>query len=225
MRINHCLLVLSVLLIGCANDDAPDETPSGATEPVAADPEYQWAADLINGSAQWEPVTVAAVPADYTRYGLCRRRIPGVDDHGPHSANYESWKSDYAEDPHKNPANQFIVNPIGRSHFYDASDQIDKIAAVPAPLPAGTVIVKEKYDQIEDANNRTNPKAFGVMIKKEPGYDAEHNDWEYAYIEIDSEKKITAATRGKLANCIDCHANREHTDYVFRNYPLLTAPK
>jgi hypothetical protein len=91
-------------------------------------------------------------------------------------------------------------------------------------MPVGTVIIKEKYNLIEDANKRINPKAFGVMIKHEPGYDPEHGDWEYAYIEVDEPNTITGATRGKLASCIDCHANRKDTDYVFGSYPLLAQP-
>lgn len=170
-------------------------------------------------------MTTAAVPADFTRYGLCRRRIPGIDDHGPHSANYKSWKSKHTDDTPKSPANQFLVNPIGRGHFYDIASQVDKVKSVLPPHPVGTVIIKEKYNLIEDAKQRINPKAFGVMIKHEPGYDPEHGDWEYAYIELKEPNTITGATRGKLASCIDCHANRKLTDYVFRSYPLMPPPR
>ena len=95
----------------------------------------------------------------------------------------------------------------------------------PPPLPVGTIIIKEKYDHIEDAKTRTKADAYAAMIKHEPGYDADHNDWEYVYIELDKPNTITGATCGKLDSCIDCHANRKQTDYVFRDYPLLAPPR
>ena len=231
MRITSLLLLLSVSLTGCNQEDdnnhADNDPPPKQDEPVqpiTAGEEHQWGIDLIQGAEGWEAVTTTAVPANVTRFGLCRRRIPGVDDFGPHSGySLAELSPAHKDEAPKSPANQFIVNPIGRAHFY--LDKPSRIDPEPPVYPVGTVIIKEKYNEIEDANKRINPNAFGVMIKHEPGYDAEHNDWEYAYIEVDGEKTITGTTRGKLANCIDCHANRKHTDYVFRNYPLMPSPK
>ena len=222
MRSTPALLTLCIALAGCAGEAEQDrpisEAPEQDTTPVvSAEPEYEWAAELINNAAEWKPVTEKAVPAHQMNFGLCRLPIPGVDDHGPHNAyTFADLHGDDRDKTPKSPANQFIVNPIGRSAFYNVSDD-----ALPAPLPVGTVIIKEKYNQIEDANKRANPHSFGVMIKHEPGYNPEQGDWEYAYIEMGDEMKITGATRGKLATCIDCHANRKAADYVFRNYPLM----
>lgn len=53
------------------------------------------------------------------------------------------------------------------------------------------------------------------MIKREPGYDPQHGDWEYLYVVQKPEKKVT---RGRLESCIKCHWQAKDRDYVFRNY-------
>jgi len=236
MRSTPAAITLCILLASCTGEaeqekpvtDVPEQPPASRATAEVAD---QWAADLINGAEAWEAVTAEAVPAHRINFALCRLPIPGVDDHGPHDAY--AIEDLFDEDPDAipeviadatptSPANQYIVNPVGREHFY--SDKQARDPAASQPLPVGTVIIKEKYQRIEDANKRTNPHSFGVMIKQEPGYDPEHGDWEYAYIELGNENKITSATRGKIASCIDCHANRKQTDYVFRGYPLMNAP-
>ena len=231
MRTYLCLLTLIALLVGCNKEIEPHQNvnePDPDPETVlftAADPADEWAVELIAGAGDWEPVTAEAVPANELNFGLCRIAIPGIDDHGPHNAyTLDELLGENRENKPKSPANQFIVNPIARGHFYATTADRDEAGTKPHAMPVGTVIIKEKYNRIEDAKKRVNPKAFGVMIKQEPGYNPEHGDWEYAYIEVDSSKQITSATRGKLANCIDCHGNRKQTDFVFRNYPLMQKP-
>lgn len=235
MRNTTYLLLVTALLIGCTKEPGPGDPSdtqrtegngSVSTTPIASAAEHRWAAELIRGSSEWEAVTAKAVPAHVRNFTLCGAPTPGIDDRGPHGASFSDVyvREDSNEEP-KSPANQFIVNPIGRGHFYDRSAQVDKSDATPPPHPVGTVIIKEKYAYLKDAIQRHNPRAYGVMIKHEPGYNPEQGDWEYAYIELDEPNKITAATRGKLASCIDCHANRNTTDFVFRNYPLLASPR
>jgi hypothetical protein len=68
---------------------------------------------------------------------------------------------------------------------------------------------------------------IGGMVKRQPGYDPEHGDWEYFYVELASELpkrrpiKGRSAT-GRLANCIDCHSYTAETDYVFGTWSKLT---
>jgi len=80
------------------------------------------------------------------------------------------------------------------------------------PLPVGSVVVKEKHkgDTVTGP-----PDEYTAMIKKEPGYDPEHGDWEYLYVVSRPAKTIT---RGKLGSCIDCHVERKDQDYLFRTY-------
>ena len=48
------------------------------------------------------------------------------------------------------------------------------------------------------------------MVKRAPGYDPEHGDWEYFYFE--DPAKIE---QGKIQSCVRCHAGAKATDHVF----------
>jgi hypothetical protein len=89
---------------------------------------------------------------------------------------------------------------------------IDLFRAGRSPLPVGAVVVKEKYD---DPGANGPPAAYAAMVKREPGYDPAHGDWEYVYATARPEKTFA---RGKLASCIECHARASETDYLFRTY-------
>lgn len=77
------------------------------------------------------------------------------------------------------------------------------------PVPVGTVVVKEKM---------TGGKvvAVGTMTKREPGYDADHGDWEYGYRELKAD--APPPTAGKIDSCIACHRIAEKKDHLFRPY-------
>lgn len=105
--------------------------------------------------------------------------------------------------PHLKPAIVVRTNP----------EAFDAFCAKQSPMPVGTVVLKEKHEN-ENASDRANE--FGAMIKRAPGYDPEHGDWEYVYGSI--LPKLTLE-RGKLANCIACHdAYAKKNDYLFRSY-------
>lgn len=80
------------------------------------------------------------------------------------------------------------------------------------PLPAGAVVVKEKYD---DASASGPLQAYGVMIKRAAGYDPGSGDWEYGFVTLASRATVP---RGRLAGCAGCHARVRRTDYLFRTY-------
>jgi hypothetical protein len=75
-------------------------------------------------------------------------------------------------------------------------------AARSGTYPVGSVIVKHK----------TISASFGVggMVKRAPGFDPAHGDWEYFYFE--DPAKIDG---GRISTCIECHASAKRTDYVF----------
>lgn len=77
-------------------------------------------------------------------------------------------------------------------------------------LPAGAVVVKEKYD---DPSASGPLRAYGVMIKRAAGYDPAGGDWEYAFATLGSD---AASARGRLSGCAGCHAKARRTDYLFR---------
>lgn len=108
-----------------------------------------------------------------------------------------------ARGPHLAPSVRYFVNPENET----------VVKAGTNPVPVGTTIVKEKWWR-EDA---LAPDAYAAMIKREPGYDPVHGDWEYVYVTKDeTEKRIVE--RGKLTSCINCHRNAKTTDYLFRTY-------
>jgi hypothetical protein len=79
-------------------------------------------------------------------------------------------------------------------------------------LPIGAVVVKEKHQTLEAAGP---PDEYAAMVKRRPGYDPEHGDWEYLYVVRRPEQWVT---RGRLAWCINCHTAARDADYLFRTY-------
>src|SRR5262245_50971608 len=79
--------------------------------------------------------------------------------------------------PHDNMAIVVRTNPEALAAFKKGT----------APMPVGTVVIKEKHS---DPTGRSAPSAYGAMIKREPGYDPEHGDWEYLYVEYRPTKKV-----------------------------------
>ena len=80
----------------------------------------------------------------------------------------------------------------------------------PVTFPVGSVIVKEKY-----AGPKTvtpDLVAIGMMIKRSPGFDSAHGDWDYAYYE---PALGIVQTAEQSAYCANCHAGAAATDYVF----------
>lgn len=80
------------------------------------------------------------------------------------------------------------------------------------PLPAGAVVIKEKYN---DASASGPLQAYGVMIKRAAGYDPGGGDWEYGFVTLASRATVA---RGRLRECAGCHASARENDYLFRTY-------
>ena len=73
----------------------------------------------------------------------------------------------------------------------------------------GSAIVKQKLRQ--GASGPPQVAALGLMIKRAPGFDPAHGDWEYGYWE-----EASGLSRGPEAQnaCGNCHAS-SRTDHVF----------
>ena len=80
------------------------------------------------------------------------------------------------------------------------------------PLPVGAVVVKEKHPDEAAAGP---PTEYAAMVKREPGYDPANGDWEYLFEATGPPRHVT---RGRLAECVDCHRRAGGTDYLFRPY-------
>jgi len=76
-----------------------------------------------------------------------------------------------------------------------------------ATLPAGSVVVKENYNQGRELQNYT------VMYKKD-GFNPDAADWFWAKYGADGNLDDA----GKLEMCIQCHGARKDNDYI------MTAP-
>ncbi|NNE42967.1 MAG: hypothetical protein HKN12_02050 [Gemmatimonadetes bacterium] len=74
------------------------------------------------------------------------------------------------------------------------------------PLPEGTVLVKEIY------NDPAGSDVFGwvVMQKREAGFSSGSGDWYWQ--EVDSDR--TVLDDGSITNCIGCHNACTSTDWV-----------
>jgi hypothetical protein len=80
----------------------------------------------------------------------------------------------------------------------------------PLTFPAGAVIVKEKYAGPKSA--KPDVVAIGLMIKREPGFDPAHGNWDYAYYE---PALGIVRTEEQSAYCANCHAGAAANDFVY----------
>jgi hypothetical protein len=161
--------------------------------PTAAEPPAPPPDEGIN-FAGWPAATEQPHPVMPVSYSFCT--APSPQDPPARAVNPAE------HGPHDRPAIVVRTSP----------EVIDLFRAGRSPLPVGAVVVKEKHDGPIASGP---PAAYGAMVKREPGYDPAHGDWEYVYATERSEKSVT---RGKLASCIECHARAKETDYLFRTY-------
>jgi len=126
------------------------------------------------------------------------------------------FESERKRNPHASTFITVYVNSIGREAMF----------ATGAPrFPEGSIIVKEKIEKplSPEGYNIGPPKSlegltpslYTIMIKREPGYNPEVGDWEFA---VASGKDFRIAANGKLENCQACHLEKRNQDFVFRSY-------
>jgi hypothetical protein len=99
--------------------------------------------------------------------------------------------------PHKKPGLRIFANQVAR----------DALSKEPKSIPEGATVVKEKWGG--DADRLL---AYAAMIKRAPGYDPKHGDWEYVYVDFGGK---SAVERGRIQSCIRCHASAKSRDYLF----------
>jgi hypothetical protein len=109
--------------------------------------------------------------------------------------------------PHKDKFVSVYVNDTGKSAMM--SEPVRK-------FPVGSIIVKEKFSTAEGGS----PELMTAMRKREAGYNPESGDWEYLVINGEGTK---VEARGKLDECMSCHAAVGKQDFVFRSYLPLAA--
>jgi len=121
------------------------------------------------------------------------------------------------EGPHALTKISVFMNEVA-AHAFRAKDP---------RYPVGSIIVKEKAQSgtgpikgkyrldgpSGSADTLARMAGSGGMIKRAPGYDPAHGDWEYFYF---TDPK--SVEHGKLATCVECHERARMTDRVFGSW-------
>ncbi len=118
------------------------------------------------------------------------------------SAPTFAQKESEANNPHNDKYINVYVNSLGKTEMTTKKRP---------KFPKGTVIVKEKLTTAESIS----PELLTVMIKREKGFNPKDGNWEYMTVNGEATE-VTA--KGKLENCMACHAAEKSTDYVSRQY-------
>jgi Cytochrome P460 len=140
--------------------------------------------------SSWPSATAAPVPVGMAAWTFCRAVSPEesrrlAEEHGPHAGHVIVVR----------------VSPDAIAAFRNGE-----------PLPIGAVIIKEKYADL----SATGPMhGYAMMVKREPGFNPEGGDWEYAFVNQAPESRVG---RGRLAQCAGCHASAKDRDFLFREY-------
>jgi hypothetical protein len=77
-----------------------------------------------------------------------------------------------------------------------------------APYPVGARVYKPLYPD----EKRSEISKLVIMVKMQPGYDPQNNDWWYG---VTDETGSDIYYQGRIRSCIDCHKEAEGTDYMF----------
>ena len=182
------LVVLLPILVGCQQPPATPvaEVPQSSPQPSGEIDFANWPTATDGPVDVSQQVHLACGIMTSPTYPFVWMRNGGEKRHGPHF-------------------NHWIVVRVDRG-------RIDAFKAGDAPMPVGTTVVKEKHT---DMLAKEPVAEYGAMVKREPGYDPEHGDWEYVYVVLKPQKNVT---RGRLASCVKCHAHAKDQDYLFRTY-------
>jgi hypothetical protein len=180
-------IFVCLFIVGCNPPDRSDKTSFASSEL----PDTREVARTYQSLRKMTPERVYVNPELAM---LCR---------GATLADVESARKTFG--PHANTAVNIYMNDLAAGVF-----------GTPNPIyPVGSIIVKEKMEQgywsTTQPGTMTTPNdGVGGMIKRSPGFDPTHGNWEYFYFE-DPAKVET----GKMASCIQCHSSAAGEDYIF----------
>ncbi|HEY2588986.1 MAG TPA: cytochrome P460 family protein [Tepidisphaeraceae bacterium] len=179
------LILIAAALAGCSPaDDAPADAAPAEAGPIVA--------SVAQDYKHLKLITPKPVYVNPELALLCR---------GASQEEVETARKQHGV--HANAAISIYMNEVAARAF----------ATPGKPYPVGAVVIKEKrYGGYLTTNDEwvVGGKGVGGMIKRPPGFDSEHGDWEYFYFE--DPKKIES---GRIASCVQCHAAASGTDRVF----------
>jgi hypothetical protein len=184
-------------IVDSPREDPPvrpiEERPADGTTGYLNDPASPRIADIARDYRQLRSMTSQPVHVDPRLAMMCR----GAEEREVEAARKGTG-------PHAHSAVRIYMNELAANAFRGRS----------TTYPVGSVIVKEKRPQFywSEATRRSIKPHDGVggMVKRSPGFDRAHGDWEYFYFEEGS--KIES---GRITSCVGCHAGASTRDYVF----------
>ena len=182
MRTLPVTLLAALLLSACTRSN-------DANAPTTKTSVAQTSADIAKSYKQLKSMTPAPVNVDPVVSMLCIGR--------PQKPVQDTSKT---KGPHAHTAITIYMNDSAASTF----------TAATKPYPVGAIIVKEKKASNSNLHPIQAHDGVGGMIKRAPGYDPDHGDWEYFYFE-----DPTKIESGKIESCFQCHAGAAANDHVF----------
>lgn len=111
--------------------------------------------------------------------------------------------------PHANTGIVIFMNDQAATAFRKNAGQ----------YPVGAVVVKQKtvHGYTDKLGKRVvGDNGVGGMVKRSPGFDPKHGDWEYFYFE--NPKRIES---GRITSCVQCHSSAKDKDYVFGTWNTI----
>src|SRR4051794_40454018 len=161
------IFLAAVLTAGCAGDapEAPNEPP-----PV---PTVSFPEDDFDFSAWPAATDQGGMWASWFVAGLCEPPATPEEQAQRDAAVRALNESRERRGPHHQPRLVVRADPAAWPAFQ----------ARTAPMPVGTVVVKEKHGQALGVEPGAAPAEYGAMVKRGPGYDPANGDWEYWYVE------------------------------------------
>ena len=151
----------------------------------------------------WREVTQKPVEMAPRVAAMCASGLPLPNDLSPPTVRG-------TQGPHAKKYIRVFVNAVGEAAMTTQKEP---------HFPVGSVIVKQKLPLMKGKGKSQwiglTPELLTVMVKRAPGYDAAHGDWEY--IATDGPgKRMTQS--GHSESCQNCHRPFAKTDYVVRSY-------
>ena len=98
---------------------------------------------------------------------------------------------------------------MGMYYMNDSAAQVYRDKG--ATYPVGAVIVKEKLHSMHADESKT--QGLAGMVKRAAGYDPEHGNWEYFFVD-----DVSPLRRGPIPSCVSCHTKVAAKDYVFGDW-------
>lgn len=194
-RINPVLFLLTVAIVfaGCEKSAAPE---------TVGEPDSPRISELAVTYTNLVLMTQEEVFVNPELARLCR---------GINQEEVEAARTQFG--PHANTSIRVFMNPPAA----------DALKSNLIPYPVGSVIVKQKmslgYQRSVGTDVGAGTAGVGGMVKRRPGYDPTHGDWEYFYVEGKGPLES-----GRLSTCVTCHSSARDRDHVFGTWRHRSPP-